>query len=158
MYFVSRQSYWPSGDLVVEIAAGGLEYSNPDMLVEKYPELGEGKEYTDPREAVKAALAIRDAWNKDSDEPCRIETGFTYGMTWPFEECPSDENLVKWAEEAWDRVPKCPSCEQPLPSNERDRYWHDLSGDEFCSSKCVEEDHANCVKWCAEMDVDYIVD
>ena len=66
MYFVSRQCYWgvePDEQNVVEIASGGRDYSNPDMLVEKYA--GEGQEYSDPREALEVALSIAKQWKQD---------------------------------------------------------------------------------------------
>lgn len=99
LWFVSRQKYWPDGDLVVEIAQGGADYCNPDMLVALYKDLGEGKEYSDRLDAVKAAIAIRKAWNADLDDGkmCRIEVGFTYGATFPFNDEPTDEELMEWA-------------------------------------------------------------
>lgn len=93
-YFVSRQMYWPFGDKVIEIAEGGVDYANPDMLVVGFPELGEGVEYDDPREALEAAFRIRDAWPGS-----RIEVGCTHGYTMPFEEHPSDEELREWAKD-----------------------------------------------------------
>jgi len=61
-YYVSRQNYYYSQLLIVEIAAGGLDYSGADMLVAEYKNLGEGEEYIDPRKAVEAAIAIARAW------------------------------------------------------------------------------------------------
>lgn len=98
VYFVSRQRYWPHGDHVIEIACGGLDYANPDMLVRRYPELGEGREFDDPREALAAAMRIRDAWRGDG-AACRIEAGWTGGNTIPFDEYPSDADLKRWADE-----------------------------------------------------------
>jgi hypothetical protein len=154
-YFVSRQHYWHSGDLVVEIAGGGTDYANPDMLVEKYPGLGEGKEYDDPREAVAAAIKIRDAWNADTladresghviepDPPqmARIEAGFTGGYTMPFEEHPTDEQLNDWAQKAWNNIPKCPGCGEVMHSDQR--WGHDLLYGEyiFCSENCADNDY-----------------
>ena len=50
-YVVTRQIQWPEGKHVVEISAGGFDYTNPDALVAKYP--GEFGEFCDPREALK---------------------------------------------------------------------------------------------------------
>ena len=99
-YFVSRQMYWPTGERVVEIAVGGVEYANPDMLVPWYP--GEGVEYETPRKALEAALSIRGAWSRD-DGPCRVEVGCTHGFTMPFEEHPTDEELWRWVEKEEER-------------------------------------------------------
>lgn len=79
MYFVSRQKYWPDGTPVVEIAVGGVELSNPDMLCEKYE--GEGKEYKDPRKAVDIAIKICLAWRKDGEKRAKIAIGDTSGFT-----------------------------------------------------------------------------
>jgi len=62
-YAVTRQSYWPEGQLAVEVAGGGLDYCNPDALVGKYP--GEFEEFLDPREAVKTAIEICREWRAD---------------------------------------------------------------------------------------------
>lgn len=80
-WFVRRQMYWPDGQLCVEIAAGGLDYSNPDMLVEKYQGAGEGQEYEDPEEAAEAAIEIHKLWSRDCpDEEIHIAHGFTGGL------------------------------------------------------------------------------
>ena len=83
-YFVSRQCYWGVEDpYVVEVASGGLDYANPDMLGVKYKRLGEGKEYLDPREAVQAAIAISRAWTETDGAPLPVAYGATGGMTMP---------------------------------------------------------------------------
>ena len=135
-YFVSRQVYWPDGDHVVEIASGGCDYANPDMLVPHYP--GEGQEYDDPREALKAAFAIRDAW-KD----CRIEHGFTGGYTMPFSDEPTDQELTDWAKAEYDSIPKCPICGEPYdPSNAY--YLVDYGNDEtYCSEYCADKAYSS---------------
>jgi hypothetical protein len=61
-FFVSRQSYYYSGIRVVEVVSGGIDMSGSDMLTAQYP--GEGKTYTDPVEAVEAAISIYRAWKK----------------------------------------------------------------------------------------------
>jgi len=96
-YFVSRQCYWPDGQLTVEIAGGGLDYANPDMLVEKYKHLGEGREYEDPMEAAEAAIEIARAWRMDApDERISVATGCTMGFTMPFEPS-SQKKVLAWA-------------------------------------------------------------
>lgn len=142
-YFCSRQSYWPAGENVVEIAAGGLEYSNPDMLSDlpdhTYGKLGDMLETMDPREALEAAIAIRDEWNRRGGN-ARIEVGFTHGCTIPFEEHPTDKQLQEWAEAAWAETPKCAKCGDPLPGE--DWYYIPEIGVEdlwFCSEYCADE-------------------
>lgn len=143
-WYVSRQCYWPEGDLVVEICSGGLEHSNPDMLCDKYPELGEGKEYDDPRDAVKAAIAIQDAWNADltDGEQCRIEHGDTGGYTMPFCEEPTKEEVIEWGEKEYESLDKCAYCDEPLSSKQNERWEYYLIGenqDQFCSEECVDK-------------------
>jgi len=150
LYFVSRQSYvFVDEPLVVEIARGGLDYANADMLSDKrgpYKSLGCGQEYTDPREAIQAAFAIREAWirclSPEADCKPRIEVGYTGGNTLPFEEYPDDEWLKAWAEQEWEQVPKCAHCGEPLPDNKRE-WWHpgfdDIYEERFCSENCVEQ-------------------
>lgn len=138
MYFVSRQRYWPDGDLFVEIAAGGLDYANPDMLVSKYP--GEGQEYLNPKEAVEAAIAIRDAWKKDSDEEINIGYGFTGGHTMPFSQSTDDE-LINWAERRYNTLPKCAECDGILGKETFTHDFADYLDEKFCSQYCAEENY-----------------
>lgn len=91
MYIVTRQAYWPDGQLVVEIARGGIDYCNPDALVPKYP--GEFQEFKNPKEAVQVALKILELWKTD----------YTCGMTIPFEPVSEDE-LFEWAHQEYKEV------------------------------------------------------
>jgi len=105
MYFVSRQKYYPEGTKVVEIAIGGSDYANPDMLIEKFP--NEGKTYKDPRQAVEVAIAICKLWRKlEKDKSIKIAIGTTGGYTMPFETV-SFQKALKWAEEEYQRLKKC---------------------------------------------------
>lgn len=148
-WFVSRQGYWgvdPDDMHVVEIAEGGIDYANPDMIVQKYP--GEGQEYTDPREAVTAAIAIAEAWAKDQpDLKINIGEGYTMGMTMPFEGQPK-EDLIAWAEDRWTKLAKCPTCGEIMEGAEeyyRSGVWTsgdffpDDDSEKFCSEICAEK-------------------
>lgn len=102
VWFVSRQQYWgvepEDGQYTVEIAYGGRDYANPDMLVPQYP--GEGEEYTDPRKAVEAARRISEFWSHGFPyiaEFIGVAYGCTGGDTIPFEHEPI-EDIVAWAE------------------------------------------------------------
>lgn len=108
MYYVSRQKYW-GVDIddcnTVEIALGGLDYANPDMLVAKYS--GEGQSYSDPREAVTVAITIAEQWKKDCPNlSINIASGYTGGNTMPFESSTIKE-LEEWAERVYKSLPKC---------------------------------------------------
>jgi len=142
MYFVSRQRYWPTGDSVVEICTEGKDYCNPDMLVPRFGEMGEGTEFADPMEAVEAAIKIRDAWNKlflDFEDKARVEVGSTMGYTMPFEEHPIDEQLRDWAEKELESLPKCCYCGDILKESEHKYLLPELDdGEEFCSEQCAE--------------------
>ena len=147
-YFVSRQSYcFADEPIVVEIATGGRDYANPDMLSDKYHiyrALGCDMEYVDPREALGVAIEVRDLWIKnlkpEADCAPRIEVGYTGGNTIPFEDYPDDEWLRAWAEARWQETPKCSQCGDPMPENDRDWWTDGLGSDEhFCSEYCVEK-------------------
>lgn len=144
-YFVSRQRYWPDGDLFVEVAVGGLDYANPGMLTQKFINLGEGKEFSDPRKAAKAAINIRDAWKKiNQDEEINIGCGCTGGMTMPFDAC-EDEELIKWAEKRFEAAEKCDWCGDIMPDN--GKWQHDFSPDfQFCSENCANLDYEEYMK------------
>ena len=136
MYFVSRQCYWPDGRNVIEIAGGGLDYANPDMLVSKYA--GEGEEYEDPREAVTAALEIAKQWKSDKpDLEIEVAYGHTCGFTMPFEG--SDEKELKeWAEKRYQDLPKCDRCGELIKGNGF-VLFDDPTDSKYCSEYCAEE-------------------
>ncbi len=136
IWFVSRQCYWGVEEdeaNVVEIALGGLDYANADMLCEKYE--GEGEEYRDPREAIKAALKIAEQWKKDqSDLTIGVAHGCTGGMTMPFEASEVEE-LQKWADEQYEKLPKCDQCGELIET----KYTLAEDDVEFCSEYCAEQ-------------------
>lgn len=142
-YFVSRQNYWgvePEEGTVVEIAAGGLDFANPDMLVPKWKNLGEGQEFSDPREAVACAIKICQAWRLAGEENAKIACGFTGGNTLPFEP-KAIEELEAWAEATYEKLPKCDCCGMLLG---KETYGHEYSdGYPFCSEYCSEKDYGS---------------
>jgi hypothetical protein len=151
-YYVSRQSYWgvePEDQYCVEIAEGGLDYANCDMLVAKYSEEGE---YDDSVEAAEAAIAVREQWQKDSPELyIRIDYGYTNGFTMPFLDDNSDEEIREWAKLAMDKLPKCARCGKPFEGNSG--WTHKFVDDfVFCSEYCSEEDYYNIIKEMEEED------
>lgn len=126
-YFVSRQCYWLTDDLVVEIAAGGIDHSGPDMLSDPdnvYRVLGDMLETDDPREALKVAFAIRDEWNRRLKESyvagkcslsdtivCHIEAGYNLDVVMACEEL-TDELLREWAQTEWEISRKSEGLEE----------------------------------------------
>lgn len=138
-WFVSRQSYWPDGTNVVEIAAGGCDYANADMLVEEWPKLGEGETFSDPRKAVDAAIAICREWRKQKVK-CSIAHGYTAGYTMPFEEGTFKESIA-WANATWEKMEKCDcGCGEPLGKE----WWtaNDWDGLKYATEYCAEKNMA----------------
>lgn len=135
-YYVSRQNYYYSRQLIVEVAAGGRDYSGPDMLCEKYQNLGEGREYDDPREAVEAAIAIAHAWRKDKPGR-RVSVAYGSSMSMGIEFEPSTVEMArKWAKETYEKLPKCDQCGALLPKE----YYTDEFGElKFCREYCAEK-------------------
>lgn len=146
MYTITRQLQWPDGDKIVEISEGGIDYTNPDALAQKYP--NEFEEFEDPREAVTAAIEICQAWRKDGETNASIGIGATGGMTMPFDEI-SFEDAKNWADEIWKKIEKCPSCDKVM---EDAQEWYEAGefinndflpfddGFKYCSQICAEKD------------------
>ncbi len=133
-YFISRQCYWPDGDLVVEIACGGTNYAGPDMFVERFRNLGEGQEFTDPREAVNCALNVANAWRQITTESVGVAYGHNLGFSMPFEPS-TDEELIAWAEEKYEKLDKCDQCGELLGGKCYTDHFGELK---FCSEYCAE--------------------
>jgi len=139
-YFVSRQKYWgvePEDSHTVEIASGGQDYANPDMLVPKF--VGEGIEYVNPVEAVEAALIIAEQWKQilPAGTVINVAHGFTAGGTLPFEG-DTPEQLREWAQKVSEKLPKCTQCGEILG---KEKYYltEDPDLGEFCSDYCAEK-------------------
>ena len=132
-YTVTRQLQWPDGMPVVEVSVGGIDYTNPDALVARYP--GEFETFDGPREAVETAIAICRAWRKDGEPAARVGVGATGGMTMPFETC-SFKAARKWARERFEAMPKCDRCGRLLPEHYYTRP--DLDDQRVCSEYCAE--------------------
>jgi hypothetical protein len=140
-FFVSRQKYWgvePEEGTIVEISIGGIDFANPDMLGFLWPNLGEGKEFTDPREAVEAAIAICDVW-KLREPNAKVACGWTAGNTLPFDSETYDV-LREFAEKTYDKLPKCEECGCLLGKR---TYTHELCMDneKFCREYCADENY-----------------
>ena len=106
-----------TNDLVVEIVAGGIDHSGPDMLSDPdniYRILGDTLETDDPREALRVAFAVRDEWNRRLKESyvtgecslndpivCHAEAGHNLDVVMACEE-PTDELLHEWAQTEWE--------------------------------------------------------
>ena len=142
-YTVTRQHQWPGGDYVVEVSAGGQDYTNPDALVPKFARLGEGETFLAPVAAVEAAIAICRAWRKDGAPRAKGAYGTTGGMTMPFDTCTYEEARV-WAAKREAALPRCDRCGELLP----ERYFTVpcLDDERFCSTNCAEGAYQDCLE------------
>jgi len=156
-YYVSRQHYYYSGALAVEIAAGGIDYAGCDMLV-SMSRLETS--YDDPREAVRAAIALQALWQGKEDDHVWLAYGHNLDM---FEGSQtladegyadggcaySDDELViinrqeaaDWAETEYTELPKCDRC-----GDLRIEAYHiydDPDAGVFCSEYCANEVYAD---------------
>jgi hypothetical protein len=139
---VTRQCQWPTGDNIVEVSQGGIDYSNPDALCKKYQ--GEFEEFTDPREAAVTAIAICKAWRidvkgKDKQRP-QVAHGATGGMTMPFEGC-TFKSLLAWGNANYEALPRCCECGDLLGA-ERYNYYPGEDSEDCCSEYCAEKRYA----------------
>lgn len=100
-FAVTRQHYYYSGEMLVEVTSGGFDYAGADCLMPKYP--GEGHEFDDPVEAVHAATQIRKAWCRAVKEPRGLAVGTTGGMGLELEPCTIQEALA-WAKKHAARI------------------------------------------------------
>jgi len=136
-YLLTRQLQFDGSGFMIEISTGGRDYANPDMLVEKYAD--EGREFCDPREAVKTAFKIRDAWRRDEpDAEIGIGYGCTCGMTMPFDPS-TDEELTAWANKEFEAIPACDWCESKLFDPDKMFKLADYPDERFCSEYCAEK-------------------
>lgn len=144
MYTITRQIQWPEGKPVVEISYGGIDYCNPDALVEEYR--GEFEEYKNPKEAVKTAIEICKLWRKDGKKEARIGIGATGGMTMPFETC-SFKEAIKWAGKEYKSLEKCQNCGSIMGKEKWSTGFITKRGDFisdgeyiYCSQNCAEKE------------------
>lgn len=139
-YYVSRQLYYYSREQVVEVTAGGQDYAGADMLVPKYA--GEGREYTDPREAVEAACRIAREWRADAGDvrppfEIHVACGSTGGMGMELE--PDTFAAARaWAEERWEELPKCDRCGEPITEGGGYMLTDFPSDERYCREYCAD--------------------
>lgn len=138
MFYVSRQ-HDCEGELFVELETGGLDYAGPDMLVDRYRHLGEGREYVDPRDAARAAVAIRAAWRVDEPgETIGLSIGSTGGgLVYHTPSDPTDDEVLAWGEDRAGTMPKCPHCGEIADELDWRNGNSDWTGDKFCSEECA---------------------
>ncbi|WP_333641766.1 hypothetical protein [Mesotoga prima] len=133
-YYVNCQHQFYSGRYIVEIAYPGIDYAGSDMLATDYP--GEG-EYDDPREALDAAIKVREALQADHPDE---EIGIAFGHFEMVEGEPQDlEELKKEIMEHYASLPKCDRCGKLRDDKEFFVIYGDPDYGKFCSEFCAEE-------------------
>ena len=144
-YYVTRQAYvHDSGAFAVEIAKR-LDVASPDALAEKYP--GEMEGFDDPRDAARAAVRVRDLWERDMHDGTERDSGwvpFTLAasaLVYPtVEDGWGTAELEEWAIAEYERLPKCERCGAPITGDVWRRF-DDVGFDDapaYCSENCVE--------------------
>lgn len=131
-YIVNCQHYFYSGAYVVEIAYPGWDYTGSDMLATNYADEGE---YADPREALEAAIRVRDQLQADYPD---TEVGIAFGHFDLVEGEPQDlDDLKQEIEDHYQRLPKCDLCGDIIET----ASWiaDDPDFGSFCSEVCAEK-------------------
>lgn len=129
-WYVARTTPWPDGQRCVEIAST-VDDLDPSLLWEDsgntYSSLA--GPHNDMREAVKAAITMRDEWQRESGEDVLI--GWASPL-YPVSASPrSDEELRKAAEEWYAALPCCSYCGDKVTGP--DPFYRDDWGDPFAA-------------------------
>lgn len=155
-YYVCRQLYYYTGELMVEITEGGLDYAGPDMLVNRYPD--EAEAYQHPRQAAQAAIKIQKLWQ--ADEPAdtvhicvRSQVGGYFGLEG---EPITPADLLAWTHAAWAALPKCQRCGDVMPENGYGNEFTIFDNEyPFCSENCADNAQQ---EWLAELEGEQLVE
>jgi hypothetical protein len=148
-FYVSRQRYYGVDEdegTIVEVAAGGSDYANPDQLGCKWRNLGEGRTFEDPMEACECAIQICEAWRASGEKNAKVGMGSTGGFTLPFDG--QDYDTLRQRAQAWhDKLPKCDMCGELLG----EKTWRspeDWDDSRFCREYCAEKHWRQCQEMC----------
>jgi hypothetical protein len=168
-FYISLQRYYYSGLNMVEITSGGMDYAGADMLVESRAcsQLGCGRTYADPREAVEAAYKVAKQWklelrakrslktrntksrllpranSKHSAYPTKkdIKVYLSLGISAGSELEPmSLQECRQKAEEIYEKLPKCDRC-SALLGDEHYLDYNGIGDSKFCSENCSLESY-----------------
>lgn len=132
-YFVNCQHQYYSGNYLVEIAYPDRDSMGSDMLATNYADEGE---YSDPREALEAAIKVREMLQADYPNET---VGIAFGHFEMVEGEPQDmEELKAEIEKHYESLPKCDRCGKLIEDGSHVIYGDPDFG-EFCSEFCAEE-------------------
>lgn len=148
-WLLTRQFYSDFGgecDYAVEISEG-LDAFSDGMYAIRFGDLGEGSIFTDPREAVKYAVKIKEAWTKlflykngPEGTPDILITivGATAGAMGLQPAAWDEDAATEWAEEKYAQLALCPHCQEPMPNDKW--YYLPSEGEEelYCSQNCAD--------------------
>ena len=133
--FLSRQRDFSDNCLYVECAVGGHKKAGADILTTRYPM--EGKNYTDPRDAIRLAEEMYRLWEHqyaDEQKKLRIvgiETPLIFDFT-----TKGIAAAKGWADRSFAKMEKCSSCQKPMGNREQLEHA-DLTNQVFCCSLCL---------------------
>jgi hypothetical protein len=134
-YYLSRQRDFKDNCLYVEISCTGSKNAGVDVLTARFPM--EGKNYVDPRDAVRLAEDMYRLWDRQyGDETKRlrivgIETPLYYDFT-----TKGLDAAKTWADRIFANMTKCASCGKAMGNKEP--YNHDdLANVVFCTEYCI---------------------
>lgn len=133
-YFVNCQHQYYSGNYLVEIAYPDRDSIGSDMLATNYADEGE---YSDPREALEAAIKVREMLQADHPNET---VGIAFGHFDMVEgEAQDMEELKAEIEKHYESLPKCDHCGKMRDDKEFFVIYGDPDYGKFCSESCAEE-------------------
>lgn len=143
-WIVSRSTPWPDGTPTVEIATD-VDHLDPSLFWEEngteYHDLT-ACGYDDPREAVRAAIRVRNMWQKEREQAGEKDD-VVIGWANPFYPTTADpkteEELISRANELWEAMPVCQHCGvKGVMSKYDDDAWGSFHAcDEGCAMSFV---------------------
>jgi hypothetical protein len=142
-FTVSRQMRWhQEGRLVVEVTAGGSDFTGPDQLSTGYTD--EGKTFQGQAAALEVAIRIAERWQLDQpNKRICVDVGDNGGGIVNLDESvliTDKEGLARLQETAdsFDsRLERCEQCASFLP-DKRERYKHHFVDEcVYCSERCA---------------------
>jgi hypothetical protein len=131
-FYVSRQYYYGNNNKLVEIAFPSIDYSGSDMLTPKYAEEGE---YSDPREAFRAAIKLYKQWRKEDKEVQGITLGYYFDMV-EGEPMPI-KDIRRKIDTIYEGMSKCDFCGELLEETYYINEDSEFTDDKFCSERCA---------------------
>ena len=148
-WYTARTRPWPDAIPTVQVA-DDYEKFDPGLLADgwgddrsEYARLTD--EYDDPRDAVAAAVQMRDLWQTELGASEVVVLSIAPGPEWVPSES-SEEDLAAWSERIWDSLPVCEHCGH---KGSMSKYEYDGLDLYAC-----DEHHATLAAWRMEEDAE----